>query len=239
MDWLEFLRSSVKAGRRRGSLWVRFFDIVRLIPAAEGRARLWTRLVYGDKVHQITPHTVEDRYPKLFDMAASLAPEATRILSFGCSTGEELTAIRKRFPSTEIVGVEINPRSRRIAAKRVMSDKLACVVGPNGLEGGFDVIFALAVLQREPYKVAEMELGNLGRHYPFNRFDAAVCDLSGRLRPGGLLCVTNAQYPVELSSVSDQFEAVVASPEMMPPLFGTDGRLLGPSIARTIFRKRP
>jgi SAM-dependent methyltransferase len=196
-------------------------------------------MVYGDKVHQITPHTAEDRYPELFDMAANLAPEATRILSFGCSTGEELTAIRNRFPSAEIVGVEINPRSRRIAARRVMPDKLACVVGPNGLEGGFDVIFALAVLQWEPHKVAEMELGNLGRHYPFNRFDAAVCDLAGRLRPGGLLCVTNAQYPVELSSVSDKFEAVFASPEMMPPLFGTDGRLLGPSIARTIFRKRP
>jgi SAM-dependent methyltransferase len=195
-------------------------------------------MVYGDKVHQITPHTAEDRYPKLFDMAASLAPEATRILSFGCSTGEELTAIRKRFPSTEIVGVEINRRSRRIAAKRVMSDKLAYVVGPNELEGRFDVIFALAVLQREPHKVAEMELVDLGRHYPFDRFDAAVCDLAGRLRPGGFLCVTNAQYPVELSSVADQFEVVTASPKMMPPLFGRDGRLLGPSIARTIFCKR-
>ena len=174
MDWREHLRSSVKAGRRRRSIWVQLFDIIRLIPSAEGRARLWTLAIHTGRLHQTSARTSENRYPILFDMAARLAPDARRILSFGCSTGQELLSIRTRFPSAEIVGVEINPRSRRLAAIRTSSDELSFVVGPNRLEGSFDVIFALAVLQREPHKVAELEMDNLSRHYPFERFDAAV-----------------------------------------------------------------
>ena len=93
---------------------MRLFDTVRLVPSAEGRARLWTRILHGSRVHQTSPDTSEDRYPVLFDLASKLAPDAERILSFGCSTGEELQAIRRRFPDAEIVGAEINPRSRKI-----------------------------------------------------------------------------------------------------------------------------
>ena len=237
MEWREFLRSKVKAGRKRGSIWVRLFDIVRLIPTAEGRANLWTRIVHGAHVHQTSSDTAAERYPALFDLAAGLAPNAERILSFGCSTGEELVAIRRRFPAAEIVGVEINSRSRRIAASMVSSDGLMIVVGPDRLEGSFDVIFALAVLQREPHKVAEMEMDEIGGHYPFERFDAAVSDLAGRLRPGAILCVVNAHYPIELSTAASQLEAEPTSPAMTPPLFGRDGRRLGQPVARTIFRK--
>jgi hypothetical protein len=238
MAWLEVLRSNVKAGRKRGSIWVRVLDRARLVRNAEGRARLWTSLVHGGQIHQTTPHTAEDRYPALFDMAANLAPDSKRILSFGCSTGEELMSIRRRFSKAQIVGVEINPRSRRLARKRVTSDSLTIVIGPNDLNGSFDLIFALAVLQREPHKVAEMELNDLGRDYPFERFDAAVGDLVERLCPSGLLCVINAHYPVELSAAASQLDPVSTSPEMTPPLFGRDSHLLGPTVARTIFRKR-
>ena len=238
MNWREALRSGVKARRKRGSIWVRLLDNVRLLPTAEGRARLWTKLTQGGRVHQTSTDTAEDRYPILFDMTANLAPNAQRILSFGCSSGEELFAIRRRFPAAEIVGAEINPRSRKVAAKKATSDLLMLVCDPNDVDGGFDLVFALAVLQREPHKIAEMEVNDLGDHYPFERFDATVSDLVRQLRPSGLLCVINAQYPVELSSAASQLEPISASPEMMPPLFGRDCRLLGPTVAQTIFRKR-
>jgi len=238
MNWRETLRSNVKSGRKRDRIWVRLFDAVRLLPSADGRARLWTKMVHSGQVHQTTSHTAEDRYPILFDMAANLAPNAGRILSFGCSTGEELTAIRTRFPAAEIVGVEINPRSRRIAGRRVSADPLISVVAPSAIEGYFDLIFALAVLQREPHKVREMELDSLARFYPFERFDAAVSEFVGRLNQSGLLCVINAQYPIELSSAASQLAAISSSPEMTPPLFGRHSRRLGATVARTVFRKR-
>jgi SAM-dependent methyltransferase len=199
---------------------------------------LWTRVAHRDEVHQTTPFTCEERYPALFDLAATLAPDATRILSFGCSTGEELAALRRRFPRAEIVGAEINPRSRRIAARRVASDPDAVVVRPHAVQGSFDAIFALAVLQREPHKVAEMGVEDLSAYYPFYRFDAAVRALATALRPDGLFCVTNAHYRVEDSTVAAQFEPVSTSPLMDRAVYAPNGRLIDSPHAYTMFRKR-
>lgn len=231
------LRSRIKAARRRGALWVRVLDVVRLLPSGRGRAQLWVRLMHANQVHQTTPATAEDRYPELFDLAASLLPHAQRILSFGCSTGEELSALRRRFPEAEIVGAEISPRSRRIAARRMRADRRASVVAPGAIEGQFDAVFALAVLQRQPHRVAELEMDDLSRFYPFARFDAAVVKLVGWLRSGGLLCVINTHYRVEDSSMACQIEEVAGAPLMEPPLFGPYGRRLEQPRAATIFRK--
>lgn len=202
------IRSRVKAARKRGARWVELVDTIRSLLTAQGRSVLWTRMVHGREVHQTTPQTGEDRYPELFDEIARLARAAQRILSFGCSTGEELIAIRRRFPMAEIIGAEINPRSRRIAARRTAGDPLTTVVPPDMIDGSFDLLLALAVLQREPHKVAEMQIEDLSVYYPFKRFDAAVRELVTRLRIGGLLCVDNAHYRVEDSSAAAALEPV-------------------------------
>jgi SAM-dependent methyltransferase len=232
------LRCRIKAARKRGAWWIRIVDVVRFLPTSEGRALLWTRLAHRNEVHQTTPFTADDRYPDLFDLAAKIAPGAQRILSFGCSTGEELKAIRRRFRGAEIVGAEINPRSRRIAARRTAGDGRTRVVPPQAIDGTFDTIFALAVFQREPHKVTETEAQDISSLYPFARFDTAVTELVGRLRPGGLLCVTNAQYRLEDSSAAAELEPVEQSPEARGAFFGRDGQRLGALSARMIFRKR-
>ena len=238
VDWQERIRKRIKAGRARQALWVRAIDDVRLLRSGEGRARLWTRLVHCGEVHQTTPFTSEERYPDLFDLSATLAPGAERILSFGCSTGEELEAIRRRFPRAEIVGAEINPRSRRIAARKVKADERVTVVSPKAVEGSFDLIFALAVLQREPHTIEQTGSQDISKHYRFARFDAAVCVLVSRLSEKGLLCIINAQYRVEDSSAAKLLEPIQLSPKMNGPLFGRDGKKLERSPAKTIFRKR-
>jgi predicted O-methyltransferase YrrM len=237
MSLKALLRSKVKESRRRGASWVRLIDYARLLGSAEGQARVWTRLVHRRAVHQTTPQTAEERYPALFNLAASLRPDAKRILSFGCSTGEELVSLRRRFPWAEIVGAEINPRSRVIARRRVASDTMISVIAPKAISGSFDLIFALAVLQREPHRIEEMEVEDLSPYYPFDLFDGVVRELTARLRSGGLLCVDNAHYRVEDSSVGADLEAVGGAPRMMGLLFGRDGLRLKDALARTIFRR--
>jgi len=220
-------------------MWVRFADVARVTATSEGRSVLWTRIAHRRIVHQTTPHTREERYPRLFDLAASLARDSTRILSFGCSTGEELIALRRRFPAADIIGSEINPRSRRIAARRAAADARITVGDASAVEGMFDLIFALAVFQREPRRVKHSGIEDLSSFYPHERFDDGVRGLAGALRPGGFLCIANAQYRLEDSSVAGHFEPVPDSPPMWGLLFRPDGKRLEQAIAHTIFRKRP
>jgi hypothetical protein len=144
------IRSSIKAARKRGAPSVELVDVRRLLRTAEGRSVLWTRFAPGREVHQTTPQTAEDRYPELFDELARLA-RGQRILSLGCSTGEELAAIRRRFPAVEIVAAEINSRWHRIAARRIVGESLISVVPPQMIDGSFALLLALAVLQSEPH----------------------------------------------------------------------------------------
>jgi len=212
-------------------------DFARHLPTSEGRARLWTGIVHRGDVHQVTPETSVDRYPELFDVAAKLAPKAKRILSFGCSTGEELVAIRRRFPAAEIVGAEINPRSWSIATRKVAADEAIKVVSPRKIGGTFDLIFALAVLQREPHAVEETGTEDLSARYPFGRFDNTVTELVCRLELDGILCVTSSLYRIEDSSASARLEPLTESPEAPPPFFGRDGRRLMGASSRTFFQK--
>ena len=148
-----------------------------------------------------------------------------------------MVAIRRRFHQATIVGVEINPRSRRIARSRVGSDPQTIVISPDSLDGTFDIIFALAVLQRLPHQVEESGLEDISKLYPFDRFDAAVSTLLAHLKPGGFLCVFHTHFPVELASIFPSLQAVVTSPLLQPPLFGRDGRRLAAAGAHSIFRR--
>lgn len=217
---------------------MRLLDGVRRVGRAEDRALLWTRIAHRGALHQTSGTSWPERYPELFNLVAELAPGAGRILSFGCSSGEELEALRRRFPEAEIVGAEINPRLRRAATKRMAGDGRVAVVPPNAIEGMFDIVLALSVLQRLPDQVEKRGVTDLSASYPFARFDDEVARLAARIAPGGLLCVTNAHYRVEDSNVAGLFDPVPGSPPMSHPLFGRDSRRLpADAVARSIFRK--
>ena len=233
----EFIRQKIKVGRKRNAVWVRIFDVARLMPSAEGRSRLWTLALHRSQIHQTSPQTAEERYPELFELAKHQLPAAMRILSFGCSTGEELISLRRRFPRATITGAEINSRSRRIAKQRLRRDNAIEVVPPAAIDGDFDVIFALAVFQRDPHKIIEMEVANLAPFYPFVRFDRTLCDLVNRLRPGGLLCVANAQYRVEDSSAADRLQPVDNCPRSLVRSFAASGQRFVGAPAATMFVK--
>ena len=238
MNIEERLSPIIKAARLRRALWVRAIDAAGLLRSAEGRARLWTRLAHRRQLHQTAPYTWLNRYPALFDLAATLAPDALRILSFGCSIGEELVSLRGRFAYAEIVGAEINSRSRAIARRRVAADARTTVVAPESIAGAFDLIFALSVLQRDPRGLKnEMEAKHLAALYPFARFDAGVCSLVARLRPGGFLVMANALYRVEDSSAAIELEPIVGSPRMNRVQLTPQGCRLEAAVARTMFRK--
>lgn len=233
------LKARVGEARRRGAGWVRALDTLRALGSSEGRGLLWTRARHGGRLHQTSGYTEPERYPELFDLCAAMRPGAARILSFGCSTGEELEAIRRRWPEAQIVGAEINPRSRRMAAKRLAHVVNIEVITPEAVDGAFDLIFALAVLQVQPHRVADQGIADLSRIYPFARFDQRVERLAAMLAPPGLLCVMHAHYRVEDSRAAAVLDPLADSPALEHPIFAPDGKRLPPdAVARSLFARR-
>jgi SAM-dependent methyltransferase len=193
-------------------------------------------------------YTLPDRYPWLFDFAAERLDgiAAPRLLSFGCSRGDEVFSLARRLPRAAIKGIDIDPKN--IAACRARLDssqahRIAFEVASNTRgepSGHYDAIFCLAVLCHGDLTVKRAQRSDpLLR---FGDFERTVMDLARRLRPGGLLFLHTTNFRLCDTVMEDRFEVVLeARPEDMAPdvLFDRDGRLMpGERYYPVGFRKR-
>lgn len=167
--------------------------------------RLRSRLVVKKNrripgIHQLSAATSFDRYPSLFSALAGVSKPA-RILSFGCSTGEECASIRKYWPEAEIVGVDINDQSLRLARTRyAFADFHHAEALPD--LAPFDIVFAMSVLCR--HRDAK-DKDDISEVYPFAMFEEAVSSIAGKVAPGGFLVVFNSNYRFEDTKESAEF----------------------------------
>jgi len=113
-----------------------------------------------------------------------------KILSFGCSVGEETVTLRYVFPEADVFGCDINPALVEISTRSV--GQVATIFQSSEDEisahGPFDLILASAVLCVFPAP-ADIE-----QSFPVSRFDEMIKLLTDNLSPGGLLVLTNAAY---------------------------------------------
>lgn len=95
------------------------YRLVLLSATAEDRSSLVARLRNSRDLYQTNAVTWPDRYPGIFAACRSHIGDGTdrRILSFGCSTGDEVLTLRRYFPAATIVGAEINRRSLAICRR--------------------------------------------------------------------------------------------------------------------------
>ena len=190
-------------------------------------------------VHQGSGKTGLDRYPEIFSGAATALPDARRILSFGCSTGEECVSLKQYFPRAEIVGTDINPLSVWQARRRHASTRLRFIRTRDraiSSRGPFDVIFCLTVLRdsrldKEP---------SIRDSYPFERFDERVRFLHSLLRPEGLLVFYGNMYRFRDTSVAHDYEVIplTHTPVGENITFARDGRNDGAQYLDVLFRKK-
>ena len=183
----------------------------RFILNPEYRSLIWLKYTKGHEVHQVSNHTEYNRYPDLFSKCKELmiGKKDLKILSYGCSTGEEVFTLREYFPDALIVGVDINKRNIKQAISQNNDDK---VIFSSDIEntltknGPVDIIFALTVFQRTENR--NEETFDSSTIYPFKKFDTKVMELDRHLKLNGIFVIDYSDYHFEDTHISGKYEVV-------------------------------
>jgi SAM-dependent methyltransferase len=225
--------------------WKLFINTKRFFTNTEFRSILLLQVFSSRSVHQTTPLTYMDRYPKIFSACRDYFEDKQdiKILSFGCSTGEEVLTLRRYFPNAQIVGADINKRSLDICRKLPVDNKITFVqstISEIKKYGDFDAIFCMAVLQRKPHYIAANGISSLKKIYPFEKFEKQIRKLDGILKKDGLLVVHYTQYSLLDTSVASRYEVFgdYNQNDYQSPVFNKDSELIKNSPPQnTIFIK--
>ena len=163
------------------------------------------------RVQQTTPLTAINRYPKIFSGCKDYFKDKDniKILSYGCSTGEEVVTLRSYFPSATIIGAEINSHSLKVCKSRNLDNKIKFIISRSSeikKYGKFDVVFCMAVLQRTPDTITSQGITSLKKIYPFEKFEKQIVELDGYVKKGGLLIVHFSQYDFMDTFISKKYK---------------------------------
>lgn len=169
-----------------------------------------------------------DRHPQMFTAArdAMRGRPVKKLLSYGCSTGEEAFSLSGYFPEARIYGTDINKDRLKIAQANNRDSRVTFFLSnPKNLRhhGPYDLIFAMSVFIRHP---EDTRTENLSLIFPFKSFEKGVAALLDHVEISGLLVIRNANYRVMDTNFASRLEVVVCpevfqAPEV--PLFAKNG----------------
>jgi len=156
--------------------------------------------------------TAFDRYPELFaplrdqfDMM-----DAPRILSYGCSTGEELLSLRHYLPRARLSGIDVR-RARVDQARRLLDDpSVTLMVGPSLDAAGaglYDGIVCLSVFQHSRL-VHEWPI-DCRPYLTFEQFAQGVRDLDRHLAVDGVLLLYHTSFRFIETDVAARYQPLV------------------------------
>jgi trans-aconitate methyltransferase len=219
----------------------------RLVNDRHYRNAMLVRLERPLGLFQPDNHTVPDRYPELFDIALREIGDGPdrRLLSFGCSTGEEVFALRGRFRAACIDGLDINRRNIAIARARLAAapdDRIVFRAAGSGADlapSSYDAIFCMAVFRHG--SLGDAVFPRCDHRIRFADFDRTLVDLAASLRPGGLMFIEWSNFRFHDTRAFAQFEAAHAAPQAArpDPIYDRSDRLMpGVTYRDVVFRKR-
>lgn len=224
--------------------------LTRIISGPHARPYYWAvRLTRPANLFQPFRDTYPDRYPQIFAFVRNQLDGArnVRLLSFGCSTGEEVFSLRRYFDEGEIKGIDINPHSIAACHKRQRSNGdagMSFVVSGSASEEpseSYDAVFCMAVLRHGD--LSRDGVQRCDHRITFDAFERTVAELARCVRPGGLLIIQHSNFRFCDTAISASFDTLLSVENGQfadrERIFGKDNRLLnvGP-YGEVVFRKR-
>lgn len=160
---------------------------------------------------QVSNATEFNRYPKIFGLLASILENyhtSEHILSFGCSTGDELKSLDVLYlRGHHLTGVDIS-ESALSQAKSSTLPRNNQVEYFNSKDNGWRVpnryraVLALSVLCRWP---ETQKIENINSIYSFQDFEKQILELSALVKNGGYLIIHNSNFYFEDTDIFTQY----------------------------------
>ncbi len=189
--------------------------------------------------------TAANRYPEFFTFVRDALGDGPdiRLLSFGCSTGEEAFSLRRLFAQADITGIDINPYNIKAANSRCPQDDRMRFICRGSVEEeaseSYDAIFAMAVFRHGDLNDGPASCRHLIRFADFNRH---TTELARVLKPGGFLAFCHANFRFSDTAAAAEFTLarMIETGAKRQPYYGREDRLVaGAPREDGIFRKRP
>jgi 2-polyprenyl-3-methyl-5-hydroxy-6-metoxy-1,4-benzoquinol methylase len=200
-------------------------------------------------VFQPFSNTKLDRYPVIFHFVQKTlgAESAPTILSYGCSSGEEVFSLRRYLPRATIKGIDVNPGSIAVAGAKLKRTPDAAIAFETAKstaaepDAFYDAIFCMAVLRHGG--LTRPGVTHCDHLIRFKDFAVAIEDFKRCLKPGGLLIIRHSNFRLCDTPAAAAFEMIlrVKMPDNAEktPVFGPDDRLMpGVEYRDTVFRKK-
>ena len=185
-----------------------FYNAYRFVTIPAYRSRVISTLRFGNEHHQHSNFTQANRYPDLFEMAKSHFADknSPKILSFGCSTGEEVASLADYVPHAQFIGVDINDWCVKQATKNYASSSRKfyhVLSGDFKFMTNFDAIFCLAVFQNPENRDDRTRTESA---YKFEQFESQLTALNRKLKSGGLLFIDHCDFNFLETSLLAQYQ---------------------------------
>jgi len=183
------------------------YFVFEFLTVTSFRNQVVSKIKYRRYFHHTSHYTEINRYPDLFEICHDFfqGHDAPSILSFGCSTGEEVFSLAKYLPNASIVGTDVSKwcikecRKKNIDGQfefiHVKSKKYAQL-------NNFDAIFCLAVFQ---HPSNHGELIDQASEYIFPQFEEQLLKLDIKLKEGGLLFIDFCDFNFMDTSLSKKY----------------------------------
>ena len=161
------------------------------------------------KQNQINNDTSSNRYAYIFLEIQQICQYPRKILSFGCSSGEEPDTLKQLyFEKSHVVGYDINKKIIEIARQKYRLGNISLYSDLNTLIENdmafgtikYDLIFAMSVFCKWPESSTKC--------YIFDEFEESLSIIDKLLNVGGYLCLYNTKFLFEQTEVFEKYMIV-------------------------------
>lgn len=183
----------------------------QFLTISELRWRWITDWRFQAQYWQRSTYTALDRYPDLFAACRDHLEHITspKILSYGCSTGDEPLSLSECMPQARIIAVDINRWCLREARRKCKGNRFDfCLRTESKFDRihDCDAIFCLAVFQRSENRNLKEITESTGIR--FEQFEHEIEVLDSKLKPGGLFIIDQSDFSFADTRCSQRYAPV-------------------------------